>query len=163
MTQARISWKKVNFSISTQSEISSVTFSLFSYFRDFFFVCDSNQHKALPFVHLLVLPKKSYLLWHDKHLLKKIICLICRFFTKIEISNARFWLFSYLSDLFPNSDSDQLEQLLFSHLSFVPRRKFTSSGTSAHFFKQKLTCHFLPKSRFQTMVLIFLSFSETCF
>ena len=76
------------------------------------------------------------------------------FFTKIEISNVCFSLFSYFRNFFFKLDAYQLEELSLVHLLAVTRKQFTSYFGSMHFFKKKNS---LSRSRLQILVFRFFS------
>ena len=52
--------KKIAYHVFTQIEISNVSFSLLSYFRDLFFKSDSDHFNELSFAHLLVIPRRKH-------------------------------------------------------------------------------------------------------
>ena len=103
-------------------EISNISFSLFSYFRDLFFFLNMILIilKNSPLHIFWLYPEKKYFPWHE-YAYKKII-----FFTYIDISNISFWLFSYFIDLFlqlwlTNSHLRSVKVYSENHLPFVVR------------------------------------------
>lgn len=85
------------------------------------------------------------------------------FFTQIEISNVVFFnIFGISETFFFNSDPNQLKKSRLRFFSFNPKKKITPRNAST-LILFKWTCHFLPKSKFHTLVFHFFCTSETRF
>ena len=126
-------WKKVNVHYLIQIEISNVSLSFFSCFKDFFFNSKCKQLKELPIAHLSVVPIKEITSsGADTLFFKK---LICNFFIQVEISSVIFSLFSYFRDFLFHSDSDHVEELSFTQILSVRKQKTTIWGARTQILK----------------------------
>ena len=135
----------------TQIETSNVSFSLFSYFRNLFFKCDSEKLKELFLAHLLVVPiKKFYFQWR-KHA------------TFEEKSRFRT-LFSHFfrSSKTCFSIRNSIKKNYFPRFLVVPRKKVTSCGASPNF---SLTwfCHFFTWIEISNVSFLFFPYFRNLF
>ena len=103
---------------------------------------------------------KIYLLWR-KHAFfgeKKF-----QFFTRFEISNVCFSLFSYFRDLLFKSDSYQIEELSFAYLLVLSKEKFIFYGASMHSLNKLVLNFFTQIETTKIVFLLFLYFEDVHF
>ena len=154
MEQAKIFWTNCFCLFFTQTKISNVCFSLFLYFREWFFKSVSYQLKELTFAHLLVVIRKKLPLMAE-HAFKE------------KLSNLRHrtlvFNFLYLCILFFKSDSDQLKKFSFVHLLVVSKKSFFLFWRKHAFFKRKKLPFFLRKSILQTWVFLLFPYVKSMF